>query len=92
MSEKDKDSFFQALTPRNNIVNFSFNSPNLNKPRITFSNFLNNSNKTFSTILNLEENNYQTEQNQDSAHSDNYYYDPFDGFDEFFKGFRSFGW
>ena len=63
MSEKDKDSFFKALTPRNNIVNFSFNSPNLNKPRITFSNFLNNSNKTFSTILNLEENNYQTEQN-----------------------------
>ena len=63
MSEKDKDSFFQALTPRNNIVNFSFNSPNLNKPRITFSNFMNNSNKTFSTILNLEENNYQTEQN-----------------------------
>ena len=63
MSEKDKDSFFKALTPRNNIVNFSFNSPNLNKPRITFSNFMNNSNKTFSTILNLEENNYQTEQN-----------------------------
>jgi hypothetical protein len=63
MSEKDKDSFFKALTPRNNIVNFSFNSPNLNKPRITFSNFMNSSNKTFSTILNLEENNYQTEQN-----------------------------
>ena len=63
MSEKDKDSFFKALTPRNNIANFSFHSQNLNKPRITFSNFMNNNNKTFSTFLNLEENNYQTEQN-----------------------------
>ncbi len=44
------------------------------------------------TITENQQNNYQTEQNQDSANNDNYYYDPFDGFDEFFKGFRSFGW
>ena len=65
MLEKEKDSFMKALTPRNNIANFSFNGPNLNKQQITFSNFFNNNNnKTFSSFLNLDDNNNnQTEQN-----------------------------
>ena len=63
----DKDSFLKALTPRNNVVNFSFTGMNLAKQKNTFSNFINSSNKTFSTFLNLEDNNNHTDIRQETS-------------------------
>ena len=63
----DKDSFLKALTPRNNVVNFSFTGMNFAKQKNTFSNFINSSNKTFSTFLNLEDNNNHTDIRQETS-------------------------